>query len=190
MNFWKKLCLALSFVAVASAFRFTSMNSTVDLVTTTLIVMSLVCGFRASLIGWTLFGIILEISYLVQGGFTLVFPGILTSFAICILTCATIGLTVSLFVKFSGKNALVLSPAFVFLAKWLLAFGQDAWLLVFNPSMASVWWSYHTLTEIWALSKIAQAILWYIPVYAIMLGYVFVKKHIAKKSDVGATTEA
>ncbi len=175
MKFAKRLGMALGFVAAATAFRFTSMNSAVDLVTTTLMLMSLTCGFLPSLIGWSLFGVVLEISYLVQGGF-MFGSGVILSFVICILTCASIGAAVGGLVKGSADRALLLSPLYVGFAKWLLAFGQDFYLLIFYPAMAPAWLAYHAATEVWALAKIGQAVLWYLPVYVAALAVVALRK--------------
>lgn len=178
MKFAKKLFMAFGFVGVAALCRFTSMNSAIDLVTATLMAMSLSCGFTASFIGWSLFGVVLEVSYLAQGGFSMVMGvGLLSAFAIAVLTCATIGAAVGGLVKLTGGKALLLSPAFVLAAKWLLAFLQDFYLLLFNPAMAPVWLGYHMATEVWALAKIGQAVFWYMPVYAALLGLAYAKRH-------------
>ncbi len=174
MNIRKQIAVAVPLFITAVVTRFSTMNTSVDLTTVALLTITLLCGFTVSMVSWSLWGFVLEASFLAQVGpagimyFTVIPP---------ILTCITIGLTVSVLKLALKKDKFLLFlPVIAYLAKWELAFFQDLYLLALVPSMAPVWVSYHIQTEIWALSKCVQAVVYTVPVWMGFLAYGAVKK--------------
>lgn len=171
-----KICLMISFVMVATVARFTSMNSSVDLVTPTLLTMSFICGFGYGMVGWAIFGIVFEVSILSQGAVGMIFIGglpvtvsVLNFFLIEVLTCLTIGILVYSIKRWTKKGFVIALPVVAGLVKWALMFGQDFWTLVFNPVIATGWGAYHIQSVIYSLSKIRDGVLWTIPVSILII---------------------
>lgn len=184
MSLKQKILLAISLFGAATVARFNTMNSSVDLTTGSLLAITVFCGFAISLIAWSLFGIVLEISYLVQIGW---YVDPLQMF-IPILTCMGIGLVVSTIRFFIGKKKFnLMLPVMALLAKWLLAFGQDFWLLVFNPMSLPVWLEYHLVTELWALPKYAQAVVYTLPLWIGLVAYDW-SKAIKPRNELSVCT--
>ncbi len=171
MRLYKEMVLFVSTFILLIFFRFTSLNSNIDFVTITLFVIVLSLSYISSFISFFLFGIVQEISFMIQGmPFSFNY---LINIYIGLAMCYVFMVGIKLIFR---KKSLLAYPIVYVGSKWLFAFGQDLRILL-NGGIA-----YHIATEEWIWMKILNSLPSQFFV-GLFIGFIYLYKYFKKEKQ-------